>query len=174
MANKTKCPGCSLYFDRDTTPFVHLKNRYWHNLCHESANQQLNQDEQDYKILEEYVIKLFKVEYLDARIKKQLKDMMATYGFSYSGIHKTLVYWYEVKGSSIAKANGGLGIVPYVYEPAKKYFYTQYMAQLQNKDKNAAEFVTEGRTIIITSPKRKGKQMKIIDFDAFEEVEHGK
>jgi len=170
MANKCKCPGCLLYFDRDKVEFVHLKNRYWHKTCFDAQNAKLDQDDKDLKVLEEYIMKLFKVEYIDARIRKQLKDMLANYGFTYSGIHKTLVYWYEVKKSSKEKANGGLGIVPFIYEPAKKYFYTVFMAREQNKDKDANDFVTKGRTVTITSPRRKVKQIKQINLDILEEV----
>ena len=81
MAKATKCPGCALYFDRDKIEFVHLKNRYWHKTCSDAAHSKLDQDVKDLKILEDYIMKLFKAEYIDARIRKQLKDMLANYGF---------------------------------------------------------------------------------------------
>jgi hypothetical protein len=173
MARNTKCPSCGLFFDRDQIPFIHVKNRYWHKSCWDAENAKAAQSELDLKALEEYVMKLFKLDYIDARIRKQMKDMMASYSFTYSGIHKTLIYWYEIKKNSIEKANGGLGIVPYVYKDAAKYFYTVFMAQQQNKDKDTSQFVKKGRTIRITPPERKVKPIRIIDLDALEEVENG-
>ena len=48
---------------------------------------------------------------------------------------KSLVYFYQVKGNPISKANGALGIVPYVYQDAYNYYYSLFMAQQANKDK---------------------------------------
>jgi hypothetical protein len=47
--------------------------------------------------------------------------------YTYSGIKRTLEYFYEVKKNSIEKANGGIGIVPWVYEEAKRYYYNQWL-----------------------------------------------
>ena len=43
------------------------------------------------------------------------------------------------------------------------------MAQQQNKDKDANDFVKKGRAITITSPRRKVKKLKQIDLDILEE-----
>ena len=48
---------------------------------------------------------------------------------------KTLIYWYEIKGNSTEKANGGIGIIPYVYKDASEYYYSIYLAQIANRDK---------------------------------------
>ena len=42
---------------------------------------------------------------------------------------KTLYWWYEIKGNSIDLAQGGIGIIPFIYEDALKYYYSIYMAQ---------------------------------------------
>ena len=43
---------------------------------------------------------------------------MKEYNFSYSGILRTLIYFYDIRGNTIEASNGGIGIVPYVYEEA--------------------------------------------------------
>jgi hypothetical protein len=172
MSRPVKCPGCSLFFDRDKIAFVQFKNRYWHKQCYDSMTQQSAQDDRDLKVLEEYIVKLLKLDCMNARIKKQIKDMRSEYGFTYSGILKSLQYFYEVRNNSIEKANGGVGIVPYVYEDAKKYFYTIYMAQQQNVDKSAEQYVKKGKKIIIAPPERKVKVVELIDLEAlFKEAE---
>lgn len=173
MAKKVKCPHCLLTFDRETVPCVHIKNRYLHLSCHEAINSNITQEQQDEKDLDNYIMTLFKTTYVDARVKKQIKSMMLKYGYGYSGILKTLVYWYEVKKNSIEKANGGIGIVPYVFEDAKKYFYAIFVAQEKNKDKDAQSFVRKGRTVTIISPKRTVKKMRLVDLDALEEETNG-
>ena len=73
--------------------------------------------------------------------------MREQYNYSYSGILKSLIYFFEIRRNSIEKANGGIGIVPYVYEDARKYYYDLYMAQKRNEDKKVGELVSKGREI---------------------------
>ena len=47
---------------------------------------------------------------------------------------KTLIWWYEIKGNSKEKANGGIGIIPFVYKDALTYYYSLYLAQLANEN----------------------------------------
>ena len=57
-------------------------------------------------------MKLFNSDYVYAKIQKQIKDYVTNYNYTYSGIHKALVYYYEVKGNVFdeGKAQGGIGI----------------------------------------------------------------
>ena len=49
--------------------------------------------------------------------------------YSYSGMRKTLKYFFEVRGNSIEKANGGIGIIPYVYDEAYIYWRALWEAK---------------------------------------------
>ena len=69
-----------------------------------------------------------KIDYVDARIQLQIKQYINDYNFTYSGIRKALIYFYEIKGNSIDKANGGIGIVPYVYKNAYNYYLALWQA----------------------------------------------
>lgn len=51
-------------------------------------------------------------------------------GMTYRGMIYSLVYFYEIKRNDKSKANEGIGIIPYIYEEAKKYY---------NKDKIAEQ-----------------------------------
>lgn len=46
---------------------------------------------------------------------------------------KTLKYFFEVKGNNLEKANGGIGIVPFVYEDARRYWHDLWITQKMNK-----------------------------------------
>ena len=102
-------------------------------------------------MLEDYVQKLLGDDYNKARVNKQIKDYVAE-GYSLSGILKSLIYFYEVKGNSKDKANGGIGIVPYVYKDAYNYYYSLYLANLQNKEKDVKEITSKVREITIPLP----------------------
>lgn len=163
---QVKCPGCSLTFYREDESHVHIKNRYWHEQCYKVTQDKVSKSESAVVNLENYICTLFGAEYVSPRIKNQIKTMMANYGYSYSGILGSLEYFFEIKGNSIDKANNGIGIVPYIYDDAKKYYETIFYAHQQNKGINSIEIET--KDINITSPRRKIKKKKVVDLEFLE------
>lgn len=165
MAHIVKCSICGERFDRDKFPFVKTSNRrYAHYECSLTENEKQTQEEQDKKALEEYIMKLFNETYINPRVRKQLNQYVNEFNYTYSGIHKALVYFFEVKHNSIEKANGGIGIVPYCYKQAFDYYYALWLAQEKNKDKNVESYLPEEIVIRITSPQRKIKKRKLFSF----------
>lgn len=166
MARAVKCIYCGLTFYREKEDFVQIKNRYAHTKCHELETEKLSKEQKDLKELEDYIMKIFKEDYVNARIRQQIKRMREQFNYSYTGILKSLVYFFEVKRNPIEKANGGIGIVPYVYKDAYNYYYNLHMAQEKNKDKDIATFVVkEGKKIVIKPPERKVKQKRLFDLE---------
>lgn len=165
MARATKCPVCQLMFDRDKCEFVHHKNRYYHKVCYDNIMEKQQIDNKEQVDLENYIMEMFKTTCLSARVRKQIKQMREEYNYSYSGIHKSLIYFFEVKGNSIEKANGGIGIVPYIYQEAYTYYYNLHLAQERNKDKNVHDFVLTGKEIRIKSPIRKPKEKRLFNLE---------
>ena len=109
-------------------------------------------------------MKLLKVDYIDARVRKQIKQYREEYNYTYSGIHKALKYFYEVKGNSTEKANGGIGIVPYVYQNAYNYYLAIWQAQQKNQDKVLQDYTPKVKEIIIPRPQRKVKKRELFTF----------
>lgn len=62
----------------------------------------------------------------------------------------SLRWFYEIKGNSKEAANGGIGIIPYIYNDAKKYYYNLFLAQKKNE--NIKKYVVTTEEITITSP----------------------
>jgi hypothetical protein len=129
-----------------------------------TENQKLEKEEQDKIALENYIMKMFNTTYIDPRIRKQIKQYVEDYHYTYSGIHKSLTYFYEIKGNSIDKANGGIGIVPYIYQKAYQYYFSLWEAQQKNKDVVIEEYVPIVKEIIIPPPQRKTKKRKLFTF----------
>ena len=126
-----KCVFCNQQFDRNEEEFVAVNNRrYAHKKCYDAV-----QDEKDYEELINYIKKIFKYTSISAKVTRQITDYKKQYGFTYSGMKKALVWWFEVKKNSVEAANGGIGILPYIYNDAKTYYYGLYLAQLANKNK---------------------------------------
>lgn len=139
MAHPVKCFYCGKTFDRDREPYVAVPDkakRYAHKQCYQNTIELDEQTKRDKEILENYIKELFNWDTLPEKVVKQLKAYMTdtTKNYTYSGIYKTLKYHYEIKHGQIEKANGGIGIVPYVYEEAKRYWYNIWLTRERNKE----------------------------------------
>jgi hypothetical protein len=144
--------------------------RYAHKHCKEIEDSREKTDEEK---LDLYIMQLFKTDYVPTRIQRQISNYIADYNFTYSGMHKALVYFYEIKGNSIEKSNGGIGIIPYIYKDAYNYYYSLWEAQQKNQDKIIESYVPKVKEIVIPVPQRNIKKRKLFTFLDEEEVEHG-
>ena len=88
-----KCKYCGKQFNRNAEPCIEVSSRrYAHKSCAEQYLNSISKDEKDYLELEKYIKKLFGLNILSAKIKRQIKQYKEEYNYSYSGIKKT-VYW---------------------------------------------------------------------------------
>ena len=163
--HKVKCIYCNKIFDRDKCPYVQVSNRrYAHKECSIAEMNKLSQQEKDKEALSNYIMKLFDTSYVDPRIQKQIKQYIEEYNYTYSGIHKALIYHFEIKKGSIDKANGGIGIVPYVYQSAYRYYYSLWETQQKNQNITINDYIPEVKEITIPIPQRKIKKRKLFTF----------
>lgn len=112
-------------------------------------------------------------DFITPRVRKQINTYIEQYQYTYSGIRKALVYFYEIKGNSTEKANGGIGIVPYVYKDAFNYYYSIWEANQKNQNKDVQEFVSKEKVIKIEPPKRNLRKRRLFAFLDEEEAEGG-
>ena len=174
MAHYVTCTICKKRFDRDKYPAVLISTRrYAHASCAGALSEEQAQEEKDREALEQYIIQLFKLEHMDGRITLQIKKFMQDYNYTYSGILRTLKYFYEVKQNDLSKSNNGIGIVPWVYQEAYNYYYNQWLLKQKNVDKNIAEYTPNYIDITIKDPIRQQKKKNIFKF-LDEEVEDAK
>ena len=124
----------------------------------------MNKEDLDKMKLEQYINKLFHTDYVDTRIQKQIKNYIKEYNFTYSGILKSLVYFYEVKQNPVEKSNDGIGIVPWVYKQAFNYYYAIWLAQQKNTDKTVENYIPKETEIIIPRPKPKPHKKHLFSF----------
>lgn len=165
MAHIVTCIYCKKKFDRDKFPFVQIsQRRYAHKECSAANDEKLKQEEADKIALENYIMKLLGEEYITPRVRKQMNTYIEQYQYTYSGMRKALIYFYEVKGNSVEKANGGIGIIPYVYKDAFNYYYSIWEANQKNEVKLIEEYVPEEQIIHISPPERKIKKRKLFSF----------
>lgn len=124
----------------------------------------MNKEDLDKMKLEQYINQLFHTDYVDPRIQKQIKNYIKEYNFTYSGILKSLVYFYEVKQNPVEKSNDGIGIVPWVYKQAFNYYYAIWLAQQKNTNKTVENYIPKETEIIIPRPKPKPYQKHLFSF----------
>lgn len=160
-----KCFFCGEQFDTNKEPFVMATaRRYAHKSCAEKHEKEKTEEEQDKEKLEEYIKQLFNTDEISSKNKKQIEKFKKDNNFTYSGIMRSLIYFYEVKGNSIDKAHGSLGIVPWIYSEAYQYYYDLWLAQQRNEDKVLDDYKPNEIIITITPPERKIKKRKLFTF----------
>ena len=165
MAHQVKCLYCGKTFDRDNVPFIQVsKRRYAHKECSMSEDEKKLQENKDREELYDYIMKLFNISFVDPKIQKQIKKYIEENNYTYSGIKKALVYFFEIKGNSVEKANGGIGIVPYVYTQAYNYYYSLWLAQQKNEDKVVQEYIPKVKEIVIPIPEKNPRKRKLFSF----------
>ena len=150
---------CGKKFDRDTVQAVKSgARRYAHQSCMPDGEIVPLAETVDPELekLKDYIKKIYKDKANWALINKQIKDYQAKYNYTISGILKSLVWFYDVKGNdvekSIDKSNGGLGIVPFCYNDAYNYYYDLFVAKSRNEGKNVNSITSKVKEITIRPP----------------------
>lgn len=168
------CKFCKKTFNKQEELFKVFSNgQYAHQTCFELEQvRELTEQEK----LEKYIMQLFGTDYVYAKIKKQIKDYVTNHGFTYSGIHKALVYYYEIKGNKFdeGKAQGGIGIVPFVYQHAYNYYYAIWEAEQKQENivdaSSVEQYVPKVIEVRIPVPKRNVNKRKLFSFLDEEDV----
>lgn len=156
------CVHCNERFDASKEEYVKIGRRYAHAKCAAQKEKEKTQEEKDKEALESYIKELFHYEILPLKVKRQIEEYVKEYNYTYSGILKSLVFYYSIKHGDIKKANGGIGIVPYVYQEAYNYYFSIWEANQRNAGvENYKPEVIEYR---IKDPKPRPKRRKLFSF----------
>ncbi len=156
------CAFCKKPLSKKDSNCIMIGNgKYVHKECQVLEEKR---EKTDREKLEEYIKNLFEISYIDPRVKAQIKKYIEEYNYTYSGIQKALQYHYEIKGGDKSKANGGIGIVPYVYQNAYEYHYNLWLAQQKNKDVKIELYEPKIKEIVIPRPQRKIKKRSLFTF----------
>lgn len=163
--HEVTCRICGLRFDLNSEQGVKLGNlRYAHQACAPEGElipmeiptikkkAVKKQEPQELTQLNEYIKKLYKINYVPPNIQKQIKAYVSQYGFSYSGIYKTLYWFYEIKKKPLDESRQTIGIIPYIYREAEDYYYKLYLAEAANKDKDKDAVLGQVKEITIPPP----------------------
>ena len=92
--------------------------------------------------------------------------------YSAKGIYFALRYFYNIKHGDTSKAAGGIGIIPYIYDDSKAYWY-----DLENKQKGIVAAIEqqmraamERKQITISKKETKPRKFEV-DFSVLDDLE---
>lgn len=146
----TKCPYCGEKVDKNS--FDCIKNTiqglntrsYYHLKCHVLAQEtpkdkwpfkiqkaEKKQSENDLyaELIYDYLLRERRILPDMRKIKSQMTNFTKK-GMKPKGMYLSIRFFYEVKKTSQEdESNGGIGIVPYVYEEAGQYWLSQKQKQ---------------------------------------------
>lgn len=154
MAKLVKCPYCENKLDKDES--VEYKKRYYHPECLET--QQM--EGQHYKELINYICELHGLDRPTGMMLKQIKEQKEDLGYKYKGMELALRYFYETLGNLVQEGTG-IGIIPFVYEEAKKHYVTKLKVE-QSVDNVK---LTKKKRVVVQSPNSTYKKRKIKHID---------
>lgn len=150
-----KCLYCGETFYREVESYEKIGNRYAHSKCAEEHRKNVSAESYKDLILKkvkEYLGTSFIRQKTDRQIQSFLKD-----GKTLEGIYQAVVYWFDVKNGDIEAANGGIGIVDYIYDEAIKYYQrlAENEERYKNVNENLIQVYVDKRSQIEKTPKRK-------------------
>jgi hypothetical protein len=164
ITRKVKCPECGTYNDKENTIYHNAK--YYCKICFENKQK----ESQDYKDLIAYVCELYQIEVPNGLMFKQIKDFKEQFNYTYRGMKTTLHYFYEIQEGNSVEDSVGIGIIPFVYDEAKKFYIDKKAIKDSVIGCNMEELQEKNKTIKINkkayqSNNNKYKDITLIDIE---------
>lgn len=118
-------------------------------------------------------MQLFNKNYVSPKIQSQINNFVEKYDYTYSGIHRSLIYWIEIKKHPYDTSYDSIGIVPKIYENAKNYFRALWLAQEKNSQQPVQSYKPKVVEIKIPPPQRNIPKRNLFSFLDEEEENNG-
>ena len=167
-----KCLYCGESFDMNLIEGIKVtSNRYAHKTCAEKRTKEQSKEEKDMADFYAYCKEKFGQQFDFVKTKKLAEGYIKKYNYTWTGMLKTLIYFFEVKNNSTSKAGGSIGIIPYEYQHAHDYYFSIWKAQQLNVNKKIENYIPEVIEIKIPPPVPQPKKRKRFTFLDREEEE---
>jgi len=155
--NTVICRICRCGINKMADDFIKRSDGYVHRSC-------ISTDEKDKIELSNYICELFHLKAPGPVNNKLISKFHTENGYSYKSMYYTLKYHFEVKKGSVEKAQSRVGIIPYVYDEAKKYY--DGLAETKNKLHNSVKKQLNQKEEVIVikvAPKKKKRNIDLED-----------
>lgn len=143
MAHKVKCLKCGEYFDADKISYTKIGRRYAHSECVQNELSSLTKEQEDKAKFYDLVKSIYGKNYNYILINTQAERMIKEYGYTWSGMTGCLHWFYNLHHKSLEEGNGGIGIIPYIYDQVRDYYTQIYQTQEKNKNKTLKRPIIE-------------------------------
>ncbi|PAV30312.1 hypothetical protein CIL05_07530 [Virgibacillus profundi] len=153
---EAKCGRCSEKIPKGEG--IKHSSRYYHEDCYKEWRGQADDRTQ----LIEFIMTLLDLKKPTGMILMQIKRFQDEFGYTYKGMELSLRYFHEILGNEVQE-NGGIGIIPYIYEDATR----QYVQQMKINEaaQNEDNYKNEERVVYISPKGQPKKNNKLIDID---------
>jgi hypothetical protein len=162
MARNVKCPVCGTFNEKETA--IYHNSKYYCKVCYDNKLNEAN----DYKDLIAYICELYNIDVPTGWMFKQIKDFKEQFNYSYKGIKTTLHYFFEIQEGNDVEDSMGIGIVPFVYDEAKRFYIDKKAIKDSVTGINLEEIQDNKRVIKINRNKiseNKFKELAFIDIE---------
>ncbi len=120
IVKKVKCQRCKQQFERLEGNYVKISAGYVHKKCEDEHQTHM----QERKELIEYLCETYSFTYPDESWLKEIKRYHDERNYRYKAMQLTLQYAFEVR-NMIPNVKYRLGIIPNMYEEARRYYQAQ-------------------------------------------------
>ena len=125
MKHIVTCRLCKQQFDTEKEEWVMPSvNYYYHAECYHIMRDDKREkgDDEWRDLIFDFISHSLNGDYDYHVINGQLTNYTTKKKYTCKGIYFALKYFYEIKHNDWNRGNGGIGIVPYVYDESKKYW----------------------------------------------------
>lgn len=161
-----KCLNCGKQFDANVIPYVKIGTRYAHKSC---SNSEIAKTEKEKDAFFQTIKSIYGPKYNYMLINTQAEGYIQQYGYTWSGMRACLHWFYNINHGSLEEGNGGVGIIPFIYDQVRDYYTKLYKTQEKNKNEKLRRPVIEFN---IQSPKSYQRPPQLLDLEE-EESETG-
>lgn len=118
------------------------------------------------KELEEVICEIMDLPKINQMIETQISKFIKQHGYTYKEIGRAVYFYFEVLGNPVKKEMG-IGIVPFVMDQAKAYFYKkeQEEKERQRQGNILKKSNNEDRRTILVEPVRKPRGVHVIKIE---------
>ena len=185
MGYTVRCRICHKEINKKTMKedidWIMPTNRYYyHKSCYNDWKRQAEDikytlNEELYKkSMLDYLTKDLRMSPNYSKIMKQW-DSLIKKGKTPKGIFISLKYYYEVMNGDTTKADGGIGIVPYIYDDAAKYWVDREKREtgiLEKIERQIREKNNQATVIVYqnTPKKKKKKEVSLEDIELMDDM----
>ncbi len=178
--HRVMCRACRVYFDTDSliegVDWVHpTQKTYYHKDCYDNWTKR-NQIDTTltengwYEALISYLTHDIKVKVNYAKLNSQWKKYVKQKDRTAKGIYLAVRYFYEILQGDPEKAQGGIGIVPFVYQDSCAYWSEVFYrnCHILEEIEKQVQLQSLQKVKTIQQTKKKTIKEKVIPLDQIE------